>query len=135
MAFMEWKEDLRVNISKIDEQHKKLIELINNLHEAMKTGKGKEACGKVLKELTDYTVYHFSMEEDYMKQTQYPESPGHMTAHKDLIAQVIEFQKGFESGKIGLSMDLFDFLNKWLVDHIMATDKKFGQFLRLKGIQ
>lgn len=135
MAILEWKVDLGVNITKIDEQHKKLVDLVNNLHEAMRTGKGKEVCGQVLKELADYTVYHFSTEEEFMKQNQYPDAENHVKAHKDLVAQVVEFQKGFEAGKIGLSMDLFDFLNKWLVDHIIGTDKKLGAFLRLKGIK
>jgi len=134
MAIIEWKKELEVNYPKIDEQHKKLVALINQLHDAMKSGKGKDACGEILKELADYTVYHFGTEEELMKKSYYPEAEVHGAAHKDLVQQVVDFKSKFDQGAIGLSMDLFDFLNKWLIEHIMGTDKKLGSYLKLRGI-
>jgi hemerythrin len=66
MAFMEWNNSFSVNVAEIDNQHKHLIDLINKLFEAMSVGKGSEVMGTVLKDLINYTVSHFAMEEKYM---------------------------------------------------------------------
>ncbi|MEK6737452.1 MAG: bacteriohemerythrin, partial [Planctomycetota bacterium] len=73
MALMTWNNGLSVNIKEIDVQHKKLIELINQLHGAMGEGKGKEVSGKILSDLIYYTVSHFTYEEKLFKQYGYSE--------------------------------------------------------------
>ena len=67
MAFLDWDDSLSVNVTEIDDQHKKLIGTLNDLYDAMDDGKGNDVLGKILKELTDYTVYHFQTEENYFK--------------------------------------------------------------------
>lgn len=135
MAFLDWKDDYRTNVTEQDEQHAKLIELINNLYDAMKAGKSKEIMEQTLENLVDYTGYHFSTEEDLMAKYNYPEIESHKKAHEDLVKQVLDFQEKYNTGKLGLSVDLLNFLNKWLIDHILATDKKLGSFLKLKGVK
>ena len=69
MALMVWDNSFSVNVKEIDAQHQKLIALINDLHDAMKTGKAKDVLGKILSDLTDYTVYHFGNEERLSRRT------------------------------------------------------------------
>lgn len=135
MGNLEWTSDLSVGYSEIDQQHQKLIEIINNLYSAMKVGKGKEASGKILKELVDYTSYHFGTEEKLMEEFNYPEKENHKQVHQALVAKVVDFQNKFLNGEIGVTVELFKFLNDWLVDHIIGTDKKLGGFLKTKKIK
>jgi len=73
MPLFPWSDDLSVKVTLIDDQHKKLIALINSLHDAMRAGEGKQVLEKTLKELADYTVYHFQTEEKYMQAVPLPD--------------------------------------------------------------
>ncbi len=66
-GFVEWDESFSVGVKEIDEQHKKLISILNTLYHAMSRGKGKEILTHIIEELKNYAVYHFSTEEEYMK--------------------------------------------------------------------
>lgn len=134
MALVDWKEVYVVNVREVDAQHKKLVELINELHEAMKIGKAREALSKVLNDLVDYTVYHFATEEKYFDTYEYPESEIHKNQHCELVEQVAAIQKKYESGEKVLTIDVMNFLRDWLHDHIVGSDKKFGPFLNSKGV-
>ena len=134
MRLINWEEKYSVKIKDIDDQHSKLIDLINQLHEAMKEAKGKEVVGGIISELVSYTKHHFSAEEKLMKENSYPEYAKHKTEHDNLTNKVVEFQNSYKSGKAPLSMDLMQFLKDWLVNHIMKVDKEYSGFLNSKGI-
>lgn len=134
MAFISWNENLSVDVKMFDEQHKQLIGLINNLHDAMSQGKGAAALGTVLNELIDYTKTHFADEEKIMKQYNYPSYGLHVIEHRNLTDKVVELQNKYNHGNMVLSMDVMQFLKDWLTHHILETDKKYGVFYRSKGI-
>jgi len=106
-----------VNIAKIDNRHKQLVNYINQLYRAMKGRSSKQATGKSLANLIDYTASHFKMEEDLFDRYSYPEAEAHKKIHQDLVAKVVDFQKQFEAGASGLEMPLMKFLNDWLKPH------------------
>ena len=134
MSLMKWSNDLSVNIAEIDNQHKKLVELINGLHAAMSSGKGKEALQKVFDELVAYTKSHFTLEEDLMKKHSYSEYAMHKMAHDRLTKKVLEYHENYKSGKISLSVEVYNFLKEWLTTHISGTDKKYSPFLNARGV-
>ncbi len=134
MAFMNWKDDFAVNVKEVDAQHKKLLELLNRLFDAMKVGKGREALGGILKELIDYTVYHFGTEERLFQQYGYPEYAKHKKEHDDLTKQAVELKTAFDAGQKMITIDVMNFLKDWLNVHILQEDKKFGPFLNKKGV-
>lgn len=134
MPLFQWTPDLSVNIKEIDTQHKKLIDLINLLHDSMKTGKGKDVMGKVLKELTDYTVYHFNTEEKLFEKHGYPEYLQHKRMHDDLTKQVKDIKSRFEAGQVTITVEVMSFLKDWLNNHIRQSDKKYSAFLNSKGV-
>ncbi len=134
MAFIDWNENLSVQIKELDDQHKKLIALINELNEAMRVGKGKDIMAKILASLVDYTKYHFGAEEKLMQTHSYPTYIIHKKAHDDLTKQVIDLQKKFESGNVVITIDVMTFLKNWLSKHIMGTDKQYTAFFKGKGI-
>jgi len=134
MALITWNSTYSVNVKEIDLQHQKLIALINQLHDGMKAGKGKEITGKILSDLADYTKFHFGYEEKFFDQTKYPDTMVHKRQHSDLVKQVVDYISKFQQGEVILTMELMNFLKDWLMNHIVATDKKYTSFLNSKGI-
>jgi hemerythrin-like metal-binding protein len=135
MALISWGPALAVGVQEIDDQHKKLIDLVNQLNDAMHAGQGKEALGKVLAELVRYTVYHFGTEEKLMAKYNYEMSAPHKAEHKKLVEDVGAFKAKFDGGNAMISTEIMNFLRDWLSKHIMQTDKKFGQALNKAGVK
>lgn len=134
MAIMKWEAVYSVEIPSIDNQHKKLIAIINDLNDAMSQGKGKEVIGGIIKQLENYTVEHFRFEEDLFRKHGYPETNAHIKQHQDLVKQVSDFRQKFESGHLMLSLNVMNFLKDWLRNHILETDKKYISFFKSKSI-
>lgn len=135
MALINWNDSFSVKVAEIDEQHKELIAMINELNEAMKTGKGKDAAGKIVSKLIKYTASHFKTEEDLFAKYSYPDADSHKREHAAFVKKVSEFKEGFEKGKLSLTMEVMSFLSDWLKLHIMGTDKKYIQFFNDKGVK
>ncbi len=131
---IEWTPSLSVNIMLIDRQHQKLVNYINELHSAMRTGKAREVQEKILDNLVQYTASHFAEEERLMAKHNYPEIQRHKEAHAALVANVLDFQKKLQEGSTMISSDLFNFLKSWLINHIQKVDKQYGPFLNDHGV-
>ncbi len=134
MALINWDNSLQVNVKQFDQQHMVLIDLINELHQAMMTGKGKEVVGKTLNNLISYTESHFKDEEKYFIKYAYPDKVKHMAEHAEFVQKVVDFKNGFESGKLSLSIEVLNYLNVWLQKHIKVTDKKYTEFFKANGL-
>ena len=135
MALITWSDTYSVQVSQFDDQHKKLIEMVNDLHDSMKVGKGKEALGKILKSLIQYTAMHFSSEERLMKQHNYPDYEQHKKEHNQLVMKVQDVQKKYLEGSAILSQEVMNFLKEWLRNHIQGEDKKYGIFFNSIGVK
>jgi len=129
-----WSDRYSVGIARIDAQHRKLVDLINELHEAMLEGRGNDVIEKTLDALAAYTVTHFASEEGLMKQCAYPGYAEQKAEHVRLLAQVKLLQEKSRTKGIALTLELASFLKHWLIDHIAALDKKYTAHLRAAGI-
>jgi len=142
MAFFDWDDRYSVGVTQIDAQHRRLIEMINRVHEAMPPGKGAETTraalhematlAAVIEELIAYTMYHFSTEEKLMSRHAYPEYASHRDAHTELTNRARTFQREFDEGKAVSALDLAQVLQAWLMDHILHADMQLGRFLTEK---
>jgi hemerythrin-like metal-binding protein len=132
--FMPWSDALKVNIKSIDEQHKQLVDLINDLHKTLVNGESNYYMSFVLNELVDYTHYHFVTEEKLMAIVGYDDIENHKRGHKKLIWQIVDFQEKIKNGRTSLSMEIMDFLKDWLLKHINGTDKKYASTMHEHGI-
>lgn len=130
MALIEWNEKLSVGVPEMDNQHKRLVAIINELNDAMKQGKGREALGKVLNNLITYVHTHFKSEEEFMRKVSFPELESHKAEHKKLTNEVEKFYNDFKDGKTILSVQIMNFLRNWLLDHIGKKDKAYGEFAK-----
>ncbi|MBI5893260.1 MAG: bacteriohemerythrin [Deltaproteobacteria bacterium] len=134
MPIITWSNDLSVNIKEIDSQHKRLVDLINELHDAMSVGKGNAILGKILSDLIGYTKTHFADEERIMQVNGYPDFSKNKLEHDKLTKEVEEFKNQFDAGKAVVSIEIMKFLKNWLSNHIMKSDKQYTQFLNSKGV-
>ena len=135
MDFITWNEKYSVKIQSIDEQHKKLVTIINELYSAMKNGKSREQIGKTLTDLVEYTKYHFSYEEGLLEKAGYGDLIAHKEQHVNFVAKVAEACQKYETGKLFMSIDICNFLQNWLIHHIQGTDQKYSTLLVEKGIK
>jgi len=135
MALIKWDDRLKVNVATFDNQHKKLVDLTNELHTAMAQGKGKEVMGRIINELLNYTETHFKTEERYFDLYNYPGAHEQKKEHAYFVEKVAEFRDQYQKGQIGMTVGVMDFLSKWLVNHIMGTDKKYSSFFKEKGLK
>ena len=144
MVFFEWDPKFSVNIVEIDEQHKRLIGLIDRLHGAVRPGsqdpfdsalKELVAQASVINEMVDYSHYHFSTEERYMQKYLYPGYEMHKEEHDSFIREVRKFKNDFDGGKVLLSIDIMQFLKKWVGSHILGTDKQYVPLFKEKGLE
>ncbi|MBF0343128.1 MAG: hemerythrin family protein [Nitrospirae bacterium] len=134
MAFIDWSSKIAVNVTEIDKQHKKLVDIVNELYSAMTGGKGAAVMGKVLTELIDYTKYHFATEEKMIVQYKYSDNNTHKSEHDKLTKQVLDLKKQFDEGKMVVTVEVMNFLKNWLGEHILNKDKLLAAFLNQKGI-
>ena len=134
MALLTWSDKYSVNVKQFDDQHKKLVNMVNELHDSMKIGKGKEVLEKILAGLIRYTSTHFADEERLMQQHNYTGYEQHKKEHNLLVIQVLDLQKNYRGGKAILSQQVMTFLKDWLQKHIQGEDKNYGPFLNSKGI-
>lgn len=135
MDFIRWKEEYSVQVEEIDEQHKKLFSIINRLADAMKIGKGRDVLDAVLTELVAYTEYHFNTEERLFEKHGYPEHEDHKQMHDDLVNKAQDLKAAFDSGNTKISVDVMLLLSNWLNNHILEVDKRYGPYLKGKGVQ
>ncbi|MFZ5805579.1 MAG: bacteriohemerythrin [Verrucomicrobiota bacterium] len=135
MTLIEWNNSLSVNVAEIDKQHQQLVNMINELNDAMKSGKGKDVLNDILTKLIKYTQGHFATEEKYFDKFNYPDTEAHKEEHRALVQQVSDFKKQFDSGTVGLSVQIMEFLSNWLKKHIQGTDKKYSACFNANGLK
>lgn len=135
MALLTWSERFSVQVGQFDEEHRQLMNYINQLHDAMKSGQGKQVIGDVLNGLIQYTQNHFAAEERLMKAHGYSDYQNHKKEHNQLTMSVQDFRKEFAAGTVPLSQTVMTFLKDWLTNHIQGMDKKYGPFLNGKGVK
>lgn len=132
MSVIKWRESFNTGVDQFDEEHKKIVDLIQRLFDALKTGQ-KDDCATIIDELTSYTEYHFSNEEKVMTEVGYPGLEEHCQEHRDLIAQAASFQELGESMSREQLGEFYQFLRDWLVNHIIGCDKKYGEYIQEKS--
>lgn len=135
MAYFAWKDSYSVGINTFDEQHKRLILFIDELHQAMARGRGDAAVILILADLVEYTKTHFAAEEQAMETHNYAGYLAHKEEHAALTRRVLDFAKQRRDGKAALSLEIGHFLKDWLAHHIVQTDKQYGAYLAHRGVK
>jgi hemerythrin len=131
---VDWKDAYSVGIESIDQQHKKLINLINMLQTTVDYSTGEEFERECLAAVVDYTKTHFVYEEGLMSKYGYPDFEAHKAQHQKMIDRVNDLLATYEERPESTMKDALDFLKQWLIRHINGTDKQYSDFLVSKGV-
>ena len=130
MEQVAWTTFLDIGLPELDQQHKKLIAYSNDLLGAMVHGRGKDVLEDFFEDLLDYTDYHFTEEEAYMASIGYPDLEGHQKAHRKLRIDVGHFREMVLSGQPYTPKQALNFINGWIIKHIMDMDTRVGTFAK-----
>jgi len=127
MANIAWSDSLSLGIEEVDVQHKKLISLVNRLLVALREKRASEDLKDIFHELSEYTVYHFNAEENYMLQLEYPKLEKHREQHSLLKKEVRDFQSRiFHQEQIDIE-EVKGFIRSWLIEHILQHDLEIAK--------
>jgi len=129
-----WREEYSVGIEHIDNDHKKLISLLNNFTMAYDYAMSEDFEKEALNELVSYTKYHFEREERLLDKHNYPDVAAHKAQHKVMIAQVEKFVHIYNIKGHDSLDEIASFLSGWLINHINGTDKQYSEHLNNQGI-
>jgi len=132
MSIITWRDSYSIGIEAIDSQHKVLLSCINDLYEAQKNSTSQAIIKDVIEKLHDYTVFHFEMEEKMQIGCNFEHYESHKEEHQWFVNKVKELSKELSKNNILLSLKTLDFLKDWTINHILGSDKEFGEYLRVK---
>jgi hemerythrin len=130
MPFITWQAKYETGIPDIDQQHRTLIKLINELSDSLKTGNVNDKISGVLSELVDYAKNHFAFEEEFMQRMKYAGLKRHREQHASLSQHIVSILLRMRRGDTVSAFELLSFLKGWLDDHIAKEDTKIGEALR-----
>ena len=130
MPLIKWDDALfSVQNEELDNHHKKIVDLINELHSAMMKRTGMQTLPTILAELKSYVEYHFKAEEKLMLHAGYPQYSEHKQKHCDFINDLAALLQKHEWGNREVGIDTIEFLKAWLFKHIQLSDKKYVPYL------
>jgi hemerythrin len=130
MAKFVWTDQLSIGIEVIDQQHRRIVEYINQLDDARTNGLSREETSWLLNELVDYTVSHFGFEESLQEEANYPFCTSHKKVHDLFAKRVAEYQAKFENGE-DVTKALNSMLVTWLFNHIKRDDADYTESVKL----
>ncbi|MBE9536529.1 MAG: hemerythrin family protein [Proteobacteria bacterium] len=129
MGSFNWRKEFSIGVDEMDKQHMELVRIINDIHQAINEGRGKERLGGMLDRLLKYTDYHFAAEEKLMKKHRYPPYEEHKGKHAAMRKKVLSLIRESSGGREAMIYSVLDFLQGWLTKHIMETDRKYANYL------
>lgn len=129
MPLIKWRDSYSVGIEQFDNEHRKLVELINRMFVIVRNKDDIMALSDAVARLIDYTEFHFASEEAAMEKVNFPNLKTHKKQHAKLERQVLAFQQRILSVDDTVRMEFYHFLRDWLLVHIMEEDKQYTQFL------
>lgn len=131
MKIIEWTNVLSVGIKVIDDEHKFLLSILNDLVRSLEASNPKPIIMRAIEELVGFTNYHFEHEEELMTTFRYPDFVDHKKQHTDFVAKLLEFEKDVAGGARTLP-GLAKFVHDFIMGHFMRTDQELGAFLKTR---
>ncbi|WP_158240752.1 bacteriohemerythrin [Telmatospirillum siberiense] len=122
MSLIRWQDTFTIGVADIDADHQVLISLLNQLSETREEGQSRDVVGSVFNVLIEYTIKHFAREERLMELCGFSGLAEHRQQHQRIAERVQKYQRQYEAGCHTAVDELLDFLNNWLVEHIIGED-------------
>jgi len=129
MAFVEWDDNLLVGIKAVDDQHKLLFSIVNDLFDEVAAchSLDDEAAitGKFMEQFQDYAAIHFAAEEQILAENQYKDIIQHRAEHNEFVGELKLLRRSHAAGELALSFNVFKFASDWIANHIKGSDQKY----------
>ena len=138
MSLIPWREEYALGISEIDEQHQKILAIINKLSDLFneKRHKDQAEIDQVIQELSDYAIYHFQTEEKYFQLFNYEKAKEHISVHDLYRTKVDEWRKRYNIDQDEkVFFEISNFLQEWWIWHINNTDRAYVPFMKANGVK
>ncbi len=137
VKFILWQKKWETGIKTIDDQHKHFVGIVNRTYALNEDGKDKKVLGEILNDLVEFARVHFSTEEEFFEETDYPQTEEHEQKHQELLGKVLDFTRRFEVEQdfSELVNDFLVFLKEWLDNHLVKVDHKYIPWLKEHGIK
>jgi len=131
MDYIIWSSMLSVHVPYIDNQHKKIFSLMNDLYSALKNTENEVILFQKLNDFVHYTKMHFKDEEDILELVKYPSArlKRHKRIHDRIIEQMFKLNQQLEKGDDDILYNMEYFLNSWVIRHILVNDKEYQPYL------
>ena len=120
---------LSVGIAEMDNQHKRIIDIVNNFNRSVQSGVSSQGAARALEELVDYAKGHLQAEEELLRRYNYPDYDQHKRIHTMMLDKLAHLQQRAASGEKGAVLEVMNFVRDWLVNHIQKIDMKYGRFI------
>jgi len=127
-----WNQTYELGIQTIDEQHKKWLGIMNKLYNSFVKKEASDKVLSIIKEMEDYTIYHFSSEERFFKQFGFIQESAHLKLHNDFKLELKKLKTEYEKSPLSLTYKLMTFMQNWLRAHILEADKQYVSLLKGK---
>lgn len=124
-----WTSEYEIGIDVIDQQHRRIVDYINDVHAVLEHEAEPETVSDILLNLVDYTLSHFAFEEALMEEADYPDLTLHQMTHKTFEQQLDALTGRFQAGEM-VADELADMLQDWLLKHIVTDDQSYTQSVR-----
>lgn len=139
MEQITWTADFSVGVKELDEQHKTLIDLVNQLQLSVnKNSKvhsdAMRELGYIVEEIGKYSKNHLKYEEKLLKENNYPDIQAHTSSHTDFIKEFSKIYLASTGSSENINLPIYTFLKNWVEHHILKEDMKYKQFFEEKGI-
>jgi hemerythrin-like metal-binding protein len=130
-----WDEKYSVGVQIIDNQHKEMFKTINELIETLEYMPSKEQVDKIIESLIAYKKFHFATEEKYFAEFGYEGGDEHIAKHNEFSDKLEKLTVESKGDSVDLAFKLVDFLEDWLIDHLMITDQKYVECFKGHGLK
>ncbi len=136
MPLFTWSNEYSVGVGSMDSHHRNLFDIMNKLHDAMKQGQAEDRIAATIRELVDYTVYHFSEEEKIMERINYAGIGAQKREHVMFVDKMNEYKAKADKGQAIFTVaEVADTSVRWLREHILVMDKKYEETMKAHGIK
>lgn len=126
MSLFTWKPEYSVHEARLDSDHQKLFRILNSVYENIMNSSEVDCILPKVNELSEYTLYHFSSEEQYMKERGIPDIDDHIAKHREFTNKIEKLQKDYHNNDLETSKDLIIVLGEWLLQHVLKEDRKYS---------
>jgi len=134
MALIYWMPDYNTGIEIIDKQHRLLVDLINELHDAHGNGSDHRTLLRILNKIGVFAASHFAREEHLFDTHGYPDTDDHLEEHTYFEDMLFQFEDECKAGNQEITASVLSFFSEWLVSHINGSDKQYVSFLKARGV-